>query len=408
MSAGRLQSYVDDLMDTSDGLLQCSFQQSGSSVMRVRSTAEVEAEAARPPSSKQTSTSLLSLVPAATTTKTTTDDWQQMLLQLTLQVTETEADAQGRSGRLLRRYDSLLATVQMYEERVRQQSHDMSLNDRVSQHLEREEKEWEAQMQLRDQRTAELEIELKTLREENEAADAARAEQPDETEEEDQDQEEEEEEDDQENQELREALALREEEKRDMEAALQALRRKQKRNNLPKNLMQELRSTPQSKARRKLLQEIEELQREKEELQRDIVASEQEREKRDAHGSELPKLKETIETEKQRRTDLQSQAERAKHALERLKAKMKHMVDVQIATGGPNVSQEAVILHLLYSNAGEMDATELKQEAVAMLASFNVQSTAVSVARALYALVAKEVVQYDRSYGGGLVTLLLV
>lgn len=406
MSAGRLQSYVDDLMDTSDGLLQCSFLQSDSSVMRVRSTAEVEAEAARTPSSKQTSTSLLSLVPAATTTKTKTDDWQQMLLQLTLQVADSEADAQGRSGRLLRRYDSLLATVQMYEERVRQQSHDMSLNDRVSQHLEREEKEWEAQMQLRDQRTAELEIELKTLREENEAADAAQAEQ---TEEEDnQDQEEEEGEDDQENQELREALALREEEKRDMEAALQALRRKQKRNNLPKNLMQELRSTPQSKARRKLLQEIEELQHEKEELQRDIVAAEQEREQRDAHGSELPKLKETIETEKQRRTDLQSQAECAKHALERLKAKMKHMVDVQIATGGPNVSQEAVILHLLYSNAGEMDAAELKQEAVTMLASFNVKSTAVSVARALYALVAKEVVQYDRSYGGGLVTLLLV
>lgn len=328
----------------------------------------------------------------------------------------TDIEVEDRCGRLLRRYDSLAASVDMFQDKVKRLSNEILLNERVESQLEREEKEWEDKMQVREQRVAELEVELKTLQESNEAelnaGDAGEDSQDDEDRDDDDDDDSEDEEESARNIQLREALALRMEEKRDIQAAIESLKRKkqQRSHSTDRSRGQSL-SSP-SERERELMQELQELQEEKDTLQLQIIASEEEQEEQDEHSAEIPSLKGDISKRKLQCTDEQERLDKVKHSLSRLKAKMKHMVDVQILTArdtSPStLREEAVILHLLYEHEGEMGVNELKQETGAVMTSHGKPSSNGVIIRALYSLVANGVVQIDRSYGNGLVTSLLV
>lgn len=322
---------------------------------------------------------------------------------------------EDRCGRLLRRYDSLAATVDMFQDKVKRLSNEIFLNERVESQLEREEKEWEEKMQVREQRVAELEVELKMLQESNEAAFSAGDDGEDSQDDDDRDNGDNGSDDEEEsarNLQLREALALRMEEKRDIQAAIESLKRKKQQRSLSTDRLRGQSELSPSERERELMQELQELQEEKDTLQLQIIASEEEQEEQDEHSAEIPSLKADIAERKLQRTAEQERLDKVKHSLGRLKAKMKHMVDIQILTArdtSPStLREEAVILHLLYEHEGEMGVNELKQETGAVMTSHGKPSSNGVIIRALYSLVANGVVQIDRSYGNGLVTSLLV
>lgn len=306
----------------------------------------------------------------------------------------------------------------MFQDKVKRLSNEILLNERVESQLESEEKEWEDKMQVREQRVAELEVELKTLQESNEAAFHAGDDAEDSQDDEDQDDNDgdgngsDDEEETARNLQLREALALRMEEKRDIQAAIESLKRKKQQRSLSTDRSQGQSETVPSERARELMQELQELQEEKDTLQLQIIASEEEQEEQDEHSAEIPSMKADIAERKLQRTAEQERLDKVKHSLNRLKAKMKHMVDVQILTArdtSPStLREEAVILHLLYEHEGEMGVNELKQEIGAVMTSHGKPSSNGVIIRALYSLVANGVVQIDRSYGNGLVTSLLV
>lgn len=324
---------------------------------------------------------------------------------------------EDRVGRLLRRYDALAASVDMYQDQVKRLSNEILLNERVESQLEREEKEWEDKMQVREQRVAELEVELKALREAA-AAGSDNAQDDDDDRDNDAEEEEEEEEDAaDEHSELREALALRMEEKRDIRAAVESLERKKQLRSFAADRAPPASSSGDdaeapSEREQTLLGELQALQVAKDALQRQIIASEEEQEAQDEHSAELPSLKSAVAVAKERRSEAQRRLETAKLSLGRLKARMKHMVDVQMLTArdtSPSpLREEAVILHLLYEHEGEMGVNELKLATGTIMAAHGKPSSNGVVIRALYSLVANGVVQIDRSFGNGLVTSLLV
>uniref|UniRef100_K3WXU4 Uncharacterized protein n=1 Tax=Globisporangium ultimum (strain ATCC 200006 / CBS 805.95 / DAOM BR144) TaxID=431595 RepID=K3WXU4_GLOUD len=311
----------------------------------------------------------------------------------------------------------------MYQDRLKRESNEILLNERVESQLEREEKEWEEKMQTREQRVAELEVELKAFQEgddavlssENHDEDAGDISTEEKEDQDDVSDDEASEGNDQASKamEMREALALRMEEKRDIDAAIRSLKRKKRQRSFQaEQRAQEGESLPTSENERELLQELLKLREKKDALQLQIITSEEENELLDGHQADISKLKAAIGENKEQRVAAQDRLEEVKHALNRLKAKMKHMVDVQILTARDTIPstlrEEAVILHLLYQHEGEMGVNELKQETAEILASHGKASSNGMTIRALYSLVANGVVQIDRSYGNGLVTSLLV
>eukprot|EP00644_Phytophthora_capsici_P018465 jgi/Phyca11/511533/fgenesh2_kg.PHYCAscaffold_87_\ len=279
------------------------------------------------------------------------------------------------------------------------------MQDRVESQLAQEESAWEQQMQKREQLVAEKEVELQALREE-------------EVEEgEDDDEEEEQEQSQVETAELQEAVALREEEKRDIQAAIDSLQRKKARRAAAlaeerKKREAENVDTEADAAAAAREQVLRELREEKETLQRQIIAAEETEENLEENIRDLPVLKEELAAAKCERTQVQTQVDSLRLELARQKRKMRHMVDVQLLTARdtnpPTLREEAVLLHLLYEHEGEMGVNELKQEASTVLKDHGKPNGHGVVIRALYSLVANGVVQIDRSYGNGLVTSLLV
>jgi chromosome segregation ATPase len=312
---------------------------------------------------------------------------------------DIDTDADDRCSRLMRRYDSLVGTVNFYEAKLKQQSSDVVLTEKVQSRLEQEETAWEQAMEEREVRVAQLKVELRELQQDGEDED----EQKDDAE---ADMVMESEVAAIENQGLREALALRMEEKRDIEAAIQALRRKKRQRGGPAS------STTIEAEASPLHDELARLMAEKEELQAAIYSMEAEQEQAEAEQQGVAALKETLEQRKLERQKLQDELDRQRHFLTRVKAKMTHMVDVQLLaardTNPPTISEEMVILHLLYQHAGEMEMSELKKATTEMLATYGKETSSGAVVRALYSLVASLAVHIDRTMGNGVVTSLLV
>ncbi|POM68890.1 Hypothetical protein PHPALM_14895 [Phytophthora palmivora] len=320
------------------------------------------------------------------------DTWQTTLHRLALELAEETGSqhAVERCDRLRRRFEALSGSVRLVQDQVKATGDEVALQERVERQLAQDETAWEQQMQTREQLVAEREVELQTLRE-------------DEPPEQEQEQEQEQEE----LAELREAVALRAEEKRDMEAAIESLQRNKTRRRRERQSHDA--KDAATIAREQVLQELRD---EKEKLQRQIIAAEETEEKLDENVRHLPVLKDELAQAKRDRAEVQTQVDVLRLELNRQKRKMRHMVDVQLLTARdtnpPTLREEAVLLHLLYQHEGEMGVNELKQEASEMLKDHGKSNGNGVVIRALYSLVANGVVQIDRSYGNGLVTSLLV
>jgi len=339
------------------------------------------------------------------------DTWQLQLHRLATGLSEKESSNESleRCERLKRRFEALNESVKLCQAKLRRVGDEVALQDRVESQLAQEETAWEQQMQTREERVAEREVELQALQEES-AQDQSEQDH-DEDEEQDQD-----EELQAEMAELQEAVALRAEEKRDIEAAIDSLQRKKARARAAKaeerkKQEQEEEDVEADAAAAAREQVLNELREEKESLQREIIAAEELEEKLD-ENVDLPALKDELTRAKSERTRVQAKVDSLRLELARRKRKMRHMVDVQLLTARdtspPTLREEAVLLHLLYEHEGEMGVNELKQEASAVLQAHGKPNGSGVVIRALYSLVANGVVQIDRSYGNGLVTSLLV
>ncbi|TMW58752.1 hypothetical protein Poli38472_006897 [Pythium oligandrum] len=402
---GRFTTSAEELRALSLALTSAVSEHSKREVATLRIYPATSSSSAATTQAPKTATSLVSLVPITQLRDASDldkakegDNWKIKAAQLARSLADSDPDAVDRCSRLIRRYESLAGTVSVYEGRLKQQSNEVTLTEKVEHQLEREEKAWESQMQEREHRVAELEVELSALKRS--------------TEEEDDD------EDIQqevastdpsesvtaENHSLQEALALRMEEKRDIEAALQSLRRKKRRRSMAENTVTETETA--------LLSELDALREEKEQLRQGILKMEEEQERIEAEQRDVAALKTTMVERKAERQRVQEQLDKQKLLLSRMKSKMKHMVDIQLLTARdtspPTLKEEAVILHLLYEHAGEMGVNELKQAATEFLAQFGKVNASGVVIRALYSLVANGVVQIDRTYGSGHVTSLLV
>ncbi|CAH0480977.1 unnamed protein product [Peronospora belbahrii] len=339
------------------------------------------------------------------------ETWQIMLHRLSQEILEKmgSRDALERCERLTRRFEALSDSVRLCQEKLRQTGDEVALQDRVERQLAQEEAAWEQQMQIREERVAAREVELQDLRTES-AADEV---QDESGEDEDQD----EHTKLSEIAELKEAVALRVEEKRDIEAAIASLQRKKARRSAEiaeKKKQQheqsvDVHADAAAAAREQVLRELRE---EKEMLQREIIEADEMEEKLDENVRDLPALKEEVVEVKKERSQVQTRVDSLRLELARQKRKMRHMVDVQLLTARdtnpPTLREEAVLLHLLFEHEGEMGVNELKQEASEVLKDHGKPNGNGVVIRALYSLVANGLVQIDRSYGNGLVTLLLV
>ncbi|KAG7388574.1 hypothetical protein PHYPSEUDO_012211 [Phytophthora pseudosyringae] len=417
--ARRLEQCAGDLRDLSASIGSCRFR-TPSAHVSVPLQAPGASSKPRKPASKSPSAStrsLYSLVSSAayeakTSAAIRQDTWQTTLHRLALETGEKSGSTEAveRCDRLKRRFEALSDTVRLCQEKVRRTADEVALQDQVESRLAQEETAWEQQMQTREQRVAEREVELQALKEEDAPEEDMDAEQA-------QDEDEQDEEQQVEIAELQEAVALRAEERRDMEAAIDSLRRKKARRQAAGAEQRKEREAESvdveadaaAAAREQVLRELRE---EKEALQREIIAAEETEEKLEENVRHLPALKDELAEAKRDRTSVQAQVDSLRLELGRRKRKMRHMVDVQLLTARdtnpPTLREEAVLLHLLYEHEGEMGVNELKQEASTMLKDHGKPNGNGVVIRALYSLVANGVVQIDRSYGNGLVTSLLV
>ncbi|KAG1690144.1 hypothetical protein DVH05_028352 [Phytophthora capsici] len=413
--AHRLELCADDLRELGASIGSCLFRKP-STLVSVPLRASSSTSKRHKPASKTTSISsdsLYSLVSssayaAKTNASGDQDAWKKTLHRLALEIAENSGsqDSIERYERLLRRFEALSDSVRLFQDKVRSSGDEVAMQDRVESQLAQEESAWEQQMQKREQLVAEKEVELQALREEEVEEEG-----------EDDDEEEEQEQSQVETAELQEAVALREEEKRDIQAAIDSLQRKKARRAAAlaeerKKREAENVDTEADAAAAAREQVLRELREEKETLQRQIIAAEETEENLEENIRDLPVLKEELAAAKCERTQVQTQVDSLRLELARQKRKMRHMVDVQLLTARdtnpPTLREEAVLLHLLYEHEGEMGVNELKQEASTVLKDHGKPNGHGVVIRALYSLVANGVVQIDRSYGNGLVTSLLV
>ncbi|CAI5714772.1 unnamed protein product [Hyaloperonospora brassicae] len=445
-AARRLQLCADDLRHMSSSLASCQFRQPSAHTsipLPASRSAPKPRKASIPKPSSPCSLSLYSVVSSATyAAKTSASEhektWQMTLHRLGLEILEKTGsrEALERGERLTRRFEALSDSVQLCQEKLKRVGDDVALQDRVEKQLAQEEEAWEQQMQVREQRVAEREVELQALKEENAAAAAGTTGGENDTEKEEGDDDDEDGDDgddgdevldevqDQDEQvklaelaELREALALRLEEKRDIEAAVSSLQRKKARRSAAvaehkskgRGQSIDVEAEVAAAAREQVLRELRE---EKEMLQREIIAAEEMEERMDENVRDLPALKEELAEVKRKKAEVQTCVDSLRLELARQKRKMRYMVDVQLLTARdtnpPTLREEAVLLHLLYEHEGEMGVNELKQEASKLLEDHGKPNGNGVVIRALYSLVANGLVQIDRSHGNGLVTLLLV
>ncbi|KAF1774310.1 hypothetical protein GQ600_19927 [Phytophthora cactorum] len=419
--ARRLELCADDLRELGASIGSCLFR---APTVHVSVPLQASSSSSKPrktvsKSPSVPSRSLYSLVSSAAYAAKTNasghpDTWQTTLHRLALEIAEKNGskDAIERCDRLKRRFEALSDSVRLHSEKVRKTGDEVALQNRMETQLAQEETAWEQQMQTREQRVAEREVELQVLKEENEV-------EQEETRDSEQEQDEEEEEEDVQVElaELQEAVALRAEEKRDIEAAIDSLQRKKTRRQAViaeerKKREAESVDVEGDAAAAAREQVVRELREEKDALQREIIAAEETEENLDENLRDLPALKEKLAGIKKERSTVQSQVDSLRLELARRKRKMRHMVDVQLLTARdtnpPTLREEAVLLHLLYEHEGEMGVNELKQEASTVLEDHGKPNGNGVVIRALYSLVANGVVQIDRSYGNGLVTSLLV
>ncbi|CAH0489666.1 unnamed protein product [Peronospora farinosa] len=414
--AHRLELYADDLRQIGSSIGSCLFRKPSTRVsIPVRASTspsrprKVSSKTASPPSRSLYSVISKSAYASKTSATSHESTWQITLHRLAQVISEKTGskEALERCERLVRRFEALSDSIRLCQEKLRQAGDEVALQDRVERQLAQEEAAWEQQMQVREERVAAKEVELQDLRAES-AADVT---------EEDQDQDQDEQAKLAEIAVLREALALRAEEKRDIEAAIASLQRKNARRSaaIAEKEKQrheqsvDVQADAAAAAREQVLRE---LRKEKEMLQREIIAAEEMEEKLDENVRDLPALKEEVAEAKKTRVQVQTRVDSLRLELARQKRKMRHMVDVQILTARdtnpPTLREEAVLLHLLYEHEGEMGVNELKQEASEVLKDHGKPNGNGVVIRALYSLVANGLVQIDRSYGNGLVTLLLV
>ncbi|CAI5701119.1 hypothetical protein KXD40_004291 [Peronospora effusa] len=414
--AHRLELYADDLRQIGSSIGSCLFRKPSTRIsIPVRASTspsrprKVSSKTASPPSRSLYSVVSKSAYASKTSATSHESTWQITLHRLAQVISEKTGskEALERCERLVRRFEALSDSIRLCQEKLRQAGDEVALQDRVERQLAQEEAAWEQQMQVREERVAAKEVELQDLRAES-AADVT---------EEEQDQDQDEQAKLAEIAVLREALALRAEEKRDIEAAIASLQRKNARRSaaIAEKEKQrhkqsvDVQADAAAAAREQVLRE---LRKEKEMLQREIIAAEEMEEKLDENVRDLPALKEEVAEAKKTRVQVQTRVDSLRLELARQKRKMRHMVDVQILTARdtnpPTLREEAVLLHLLYEHEGEMGVNELKQEASEVLKDHGKPNGNGVVIRALYSLVANGLVQIDRSYGNGLVTLLLV
>ncbi|KAE8986610.1 hypothetical protein PR002_g22301, partial [Phytophthora rubi] len=240
--ARRLDLCAADLRELSAAIGTCAFRAPSDHVSVPLQRSCAASKTPRPAAGRPASRSLYSVVSssayaAKTNAQSRQETWAEALQRLAaeLDAPRAQKEAAGRCERLRRRFEALSDAVRLCQDKLRRAGDELALQDRVESQLAHEEAAWEQQMQTREQRVAEREVELQALREERAADEAgsADAEQEQEHEQEDAGDDTEEEEEQAAEQELRveraelrEVLALRAEEKRDIQAAIESLQRK--------------------------------------------------------------------------------------------------------------------------------------------------------------------------------------
>ncbi|OQR98602.1 hypothetical protein ACHHYP_08302 [Achlya hypogyna] len=283
---------------------------------------------------------------------------------------------------LQKKHKGLQAAMATMQKQLHSRKSDLYLDTRINERQELKEQEWEAQMQAGRDELEQIETKLSRVQDEIETLDAGIREGEARaaidasllTEE---------------NETLEEILQLRAEEKKDLLAALTALKRKRDEQLLESD------KVPTSQSA-----ELQRLRRERDVLKQSILAYEEPAEDAATDRATVEaRAKALAEARGQWRDKLRVEA----GSVAELKAKMQLMVETQATTATPGSLHHtcAVVLNLLYNNKGEMTKTQL--QAAAAAAGDDSQ-----VVRAIYALVGKSLVHIDRSHAEGIVTSMLI
>ncbi|OQS01228.1 hypothetical protein THRCLA_05769 [Thraustotheca clavata] len=286
---------------------------------------------------------------------------------------------------LRKKHKTLKAQIVGLQKQLHSRKSELYLDTRINERQEQKEQEWEAQMEEGKNELEQLEGKISTIQLEIEGLDeeivlgderAAI---------------------DQtllagENETLEELLQLRAEEKNDLLAALDALKRKR-----------EQQVAKSEKVETSQSAELVRLKSKRDALKKSIMAQEQNVE------DDVPTDRVSVEARTKELTEALRQAQEKLNSesstLMELKSKMQLIVEkaTNVVAPGSVSHTAAVLLHLLDLKKGEMTMTELKSEAMRL-----VQADSTLVVRSIYALVGSALIQIDRTQAESIVTSLII
>jgi len=290
---------------------------------------------------------------------------------------------------LQQKYQSLQGQIATLKKQIQVRNSDSYLENRLREQQERDERDWEAQMEAGQKALNQMEQQLEQVKEETEILEkklhfqrlgngipkqeALQAESTS----------------------LKEILHLRAEEKRDMVAALNSVRNKRETMNLRDAAHS---PTNEFKASADLAsEEIATLKRKRDELKATIVNTPEN------YSSHTGNFKNEIDTKRSKLKRVQLELKQQREVAEEIRKNIRKAITSKIAhkSNGGN-TEAAYILDMLLENQGEMVMNDLKSK------FFEEFGTTANPVRVVYSLVANGLIQISQSYADGIVTCLLI
>nr|CCA16618.1 AlNc14C23G2375 [Albugo laibachii Nc14] len=311
--------------------------------------------------------------------------WIRTLSQKTHSQNNEEREV---SDRILRRYQSLRSIIAKLREKWRKLAAEAaSINDDVEKKLEEQESDWEKKMKMKGEQIERLKAILaespcvspSASLDENQLDEEIKA--------------------------LQEANLRRQSELWDLEATIKSVKTDRQCKRKRENLEALLASSPSMQAHedvRKLCVELKTMLTRKKHHERRIERSE-EVSRKPVGNTASTKISDSCSELTVVRTGLEKKTK----ILENLKCRLRSIIESHWDMLDES-SIKSCILNSLYLHSGQISMDKLKENTRKAMNSRNRPCNPEEITRALYSLVAHDIIQIDRSRGEGLVTLLLM
>ncbi|CCI46787.1 unnamed protein product [Albugo candida] len=299
-----------------------------------------------------------------------------------------DIEERDSSDRILRRYRSLRSTIAKLREKSKKLAAEAeSVNDNVEKKLEEQEIDWEKEMKVKGEQIERLKAILADETKSPCVSPSANSEKSHL---------------DDEIQVLEEAINLRQRELRDLHAATKSVKTERECKRKRENLEALLSSSPRKQAHpdvRKLCAELKLMLARKKPHETKTGEVTRKKAKKSSGTESTDQCAELGAV----RTELVARKRILANLISRLRSIVESNWDMEEVS-----SIKSCILNSLYLHSGQINMAELKEKATKAMDAKNRVCSSEEITRALYSLVAHDIIQIDRSQRDGLVTLLLL